>query len=420
MFSVAVAYTASIRGLQDNRSTRRAATIGVRLSTALSIPSLPKDSQTGHEVRPLHSPKYAANLSASALAYPIESGVKSSEGTSGRITGTRCSMSVLPKKVNLGDRITDHMRSDYACLRIGQTVGEALAFVRERSPGGRIIYFYVIDQNERLQGVVPTRRLLLNPLETPITDIMVQEIVSIPQTATVLDACEFFTMHRLLAFPIVDEDRRIVGVVDVELYTTELSDLDRNERNDDLFQLIGVHLVGSQDASPVSAFRNRFPWLLCNISGGIVGAFVAGLFKAQLQQVVALALFIPVVLALAESVSTQSVTLALQVLRGQPPTISAVLNKLRSELMTGLLLGVAGGLVVGLAALIWLGHLRLTLALLGGITGGVVCSALIGVAMPNLLRLIRRDPHVAAGPIALATSDMVTLMIYLNLARWLL
>jgi len=89
----------------------------------------------------------------------------------------------------------------------------------------------------------------------------------------VLEACEFFTLHRLLGFPVVDDNRRIIGVVDVELYTTELSELDRSERNDYLFQLVGVHLAEAQQSAPLIAFRSRFPWLLCNIAGGILAAF---------------------------------------------------------------------------------------------------------------------------------------------------
>src|SRR5262249_33950696 len=187
---------------------------------------------------------------------------------------------------------------------------------------------------------------------------MVEGIISIPATATVLEACEFFILHRLLAFPVVDEDRRILGVVDVELYTTELSDLDRPEPIDYLFQLVGVHLTEAQQSSPLLAFRRRFPWLLCNIGGGILAAFLSGVFKAELQQVMALALFIPAVLALAESVSTQSVSLAVRVLHGQTPTWASILTKLRSEVLVGLLLGAASGLLVAVVAAVWLGEAR--------------------------------------------------------------
>lgn len=322
-----------------------------------------------------------------------------------------------PVGKTLTDPVVDHMRADFARLSPAQTVGEALAAIRQNPPATRVIYFYVVDEEQRLTGVVPTRRLLISPFETPVSDIMVRDVITIPRTATVLDACEFFMFHRLLAFPIVDEDRRLLGIVDVELYTDELSDLDRREGNNDLFQLIGVHLTDARQTSPWAAFRNRFPWLLANIAGGILAAFLSGMFQAELEKVVALALFIPVVLALAESVSIQSVSLALQVLRGTRPTMASILRKLKSEVLTGFFLGVACGTAVGLVALVWLGEFKVMLCLLGGILGGVTCAALIGVAMPNLLRLLHREPQVAAGPVALASTDMVTLLIYFTLAR---
>jgi magnesium transporter len=321
----------------------------------------------------------------------------------------------------LNDPVTQHMRTDFARLNLGQTTGEALASIRDRPPEGRIIYFYVVDEDNRLQGVVPTRRLLLNPLSKPIREIMIREVITIPNRATVLDACEFFMLHRLLAFPIVDEEQRLVGIVDVELYTDELGDLDQLEGNDDLFQLIGVHLADAERTTPVAAFRTRFPWLLANIGGGILAAFLSGLFQAELQKAVALALFIPVVLALAESVAIQSVSLALQTLRKKQPTVRLILAKLGTELVTGALLGVACGLAISGVAMLWLaGQWRVAACLLGGIAGGVTCAAVIGVAMPTLLRFFKRDPQVAAGPIALASTDMVTLVIYFGLARTLL
>jgi magnesium transporter len=116
----------------------------------------------------------------------------------------------------------------------------------------------------------------------------------------------------------------------------------------------------------------------------------------------------------------QSVSLALQVLHGQQPTMQAILKKLRSEVVTGVFLGAASAIVVALVALLWLAQVPVVLSLLGGIAGGVTCAAVIGVAMPNLLRLFRLEPQVAAGPIALAASDIITLVIYFTLARLLL
>jgi len=320
----------------------------------------------------------------------------------------------------LDDPIIRHMRTEFARLHIDQTIGDALSSIRTNPPSSRVSYFYVVDDEGRVQGVVPVRRLLLAPLDKRVEEIMVREVITIPKTATVLDACDFFILHRLLAFPVVEKDRRILGIVDVELYTDELTDLDRTERHNDLFQLIGVHLTEARRSSSVDAFRSRFPWLLANVAGGILAAFLSGIFQAELEKTVALAIFIPVVLALSESVSIQSVSLAIQLLHGQRPTMQAILRKLRSEAMTGLFLGIASAAAVGFVAVLWLGRVRVVVALLGGILAGVTCAAVIGMSIPNLLRFFQREPRVAAGPIALAATDIVTLLVYFSLARWLL
>ncbi len=324
-------------------------------------------------------------------------------------------------KDHLNDPVTQHMRRDFVVLSLDQTVGEALEYIQQRQPEGRIIYFYVTDADGKLRGVVPTRRLLLSPRDRLIRDIMVTPVIGIPAVATVLDACEFFTLHKLLAFPIVDLDGRLIGLVDVDMYTSEMTDLEKREGNDDLFQLIGVHLSESQQGRPLVAFRQRFPWLLANIGGGILAAFLSGFYQAELDKVVALALFIPVVLALAESVAIQSVSLSLQALHGPRPTWASLVPKLSREVVTGILLGLASGLAVGLVALVWIRDVPLVgVTVLGGIAGGVAAAAVIGVAIPNVLHILRRDPQVAAGPIALALTDMVTLLCYFNLARALL
>jgi magnesium transporter len=320
----------------------------------------------------------------------------------------------------LNDPVSRHLHQDFAQILVSQTVGEALDGLRRHPPQGRILYLYVVDDQGRLAGVVPTRRLLLAAPEQAVAEIMVRQVVALPARTTVLEACEFFIQHRFLAFPVVDEGRRLIGVVDVELYTDEVTELEGGRGRDDLFQLLGVHAKGARDGSPRGAFLRRFPWLGCNLAAGILAAFLSSLYQDTLNRVVALAFFIPVVLNLAESVSSQSVSLALQVLHGQLPSWKMLPSRLASELATGLMLGLTAGGAVGLVGLVWLGQARFALCLLGGIGGGVASAAILGMAVPFALRLLRLEPRVAAGPIALAGADVITLLLYLNLAHWLL
>ncbi len=319
----------------------------------------------------------------------------------------------------LQNPVHDHMRTDFVQLGPDLTVAQALESILEKQPAGRIIYFYVADGDGRLLGVVPTRRLLLSQRDKQLSQIMAAPVIAIPRTATVLDACEFFIFHKLLAFPVVDEERRIVGLVDVELYTRELRDMDRQVSHDDLFQLIGVYVTAAQQKSVHVLFRRRFPWLLATLAGGLLAAAISDLYYnvASLTLVVP---FIPLVLALVSCITAQSVSIGLQTLHGQNVSWATLLVRVKSELATGSMLGAACGSIAAMVLLSWKSDLMAALCLLAALVGSAACAAGLGLALPYLFRLLKRNPQVAAGPIALATADAVALLVYFNLGRWLL
>src|SRR5207302_65742 len=140
-------------------------------------------------------------------------------------------------------------------LRRDMTVAAALETIRGGGGGQAAIYFYVIENNGRLAGVLQTRALLTAQPEERLADIMSPRVVAIPQTATVLDACEFFVLHKFLAFPVVDAARRIVGVVDIELFNEEVFGIPETQGRDELFQAIGFHIAEVRNASPMRTFR---------------------------------------------------------------------------------------------------------------------------------------------------------------------
>src|SRR5213593_2536868 len=129
-------------------------------------------------------------------------------------------------------------RERTSTLRADFTIQGALEAIRQRGIGEKIVYFYVVDADDRLVGVLPTRRLLTAPPEQRLSEVMLGRVIAIPQTATVLEACELFVLHKFLAFPVVDEQRRIVGVVDVSLFADEVFDVAERERMDEVFEAI--------------------------------------------------------------------------------------------------------------------------------------------------------------------------------------
>ena len=299
----------------------------------------------------------------------------------------------------------------------GDTIHTALERARQLPSSQIILYCYVVDADERLVGVVPIRRLLTTAAEARIDSIMIHEVEAIPSWATVLVAAEYFVNRRFLAFPVVEPGGRLVGVVDVSLFTDDVLVLAR-QSFDGIFQLIGVH--ATEGLTAWSSFKDRFPWLLCNVVGGLLCAILAGYYEGLLEHLVVLALFIPVVLTLAEAVSIQSLTLTLQNLTDAPINWMAVARGVGQELVTAVMLGLGCGSLVGLAAFVWKGDGGVGFVLVLAITLAMVMACLLGVLGPTLLRAVKADPKIAAGPIVLALTDLATLLFYFNLAGILL
>ncbi len=297
-------------------------------------------------------------------------------------------------------------------LEPDMTISGALERVRRLSDASSINYLYVVDAENVLVGVVPLRRLVTAEPEHVVRDVMIDHVIAIPDWATVLIASEYFATRRLLAFPIVNGRGQLVGVVDVGLFTDEVIDMAK-QTYDDIFQLIGVH--GTAQRGTWMAFRDRFPWLLCNIAGGLICAFIASRFEHLLEEVVVLALFIPIVLALGESVSMQALTLTLQNLTDGPVMWTRLGAALWKEFKTAVLLGTGCGLVVGIVVMLWRGQADVAAVIFGAISLSMIVACLIGVAFPTILRAFKANPDIAAGPVALAAADVATLLFYFGL-----
>jgi magnesium transporter len=192
------------------------------------------------------------------------------------------------------------------------------------------------------------------------------------------------------------------------------------EKTDDLFEAIGVRISQVRGASPWKAFQYRFPWLLTTITSGTIAAFIAGVFEETLAHHIVIAFFLALVLALAESVSIQSMTLTLQSLRASRPTLRWFLREARREIATAALLGLACGTIVFLVSWLWRGAAAAAAVIGVSVFGSLLIACLSGLSMPSVLHALKLDPKIAAGPAALAVTDVLTLLLYLSLARLVL
>jgi magnesium transporter len=321
---------------------------------------------------------------------------------------------------HLQESVRLHARRDFTALHRDLSIEQALGEIRHRGVGEKVVYFYVVDEAGKLVGVLPTRRLLTAPPEKKLSEIMVGRVITLTEDATVLDACECFVMHKLLAFPLVDQEGRITGVVDVGMFSQEVLDLAEQERVEEVFETIGFRVSEVRDASPWRAFRYRFPWLLATILSGTACAVLAGMFELTLAKSLVLAFFLTLVLALGESVSIQTMTVTIQALRFKRPTLGWYASALWREAGTALLLGVVCGVLVLLIAWLWRGVAMPAVVIGGGIFLSLIAACFWGLSVPSLLHAFKLDPKVSAGPVALALTDICTLVFYFSLGALLL
>jgi len=326
--------------------------------------------------------------------------------------------------------VVDHARKDFPLLGADMSVGEALERIRREGVGERVIYFYAVDREQRLVGVVPTRRLLTASLETVLREVMVPRVIAVPAKASLLDACEFFVLYKFLAFPVVDDQRRVIGIIDANLFAEEI--LEAGDKEDqprireavpvdpEFFEALGFRLEQIRGVSAWRAFRFRFPWLLVTVAGGTVSAILAGFFEPTLAGSLIIAFFLTMVLGLNESVSMQSMSVTIHALRSINVTWDWLGAAFRRELATAVILGVSCGLVVCLIAWAWRHDLRAATVIGGSIALSLVTACAFGLAVPSVLHRLKLDPKIAAGPVTLVLADFIALVIYFTSASLVL
>lgn len=322
----------------------------------------------------------------------------------------------------LDSKIARYLRPVETVLIDDWSIEEALGKLREKPLKTKILYFYVIDESGKLVGLLPTRKFLLSYPSTKIRDVMDKNFIRLHIDSSVEKAMQIFVDERLLALPVVGADEKLLGMIDVyvciqEGFETPLS----HEVSQDIFQLIGISLEQKQTESAWYGFRSRMPWLVFNIIGGLTCAAISDYFEDVLAKFLMLAMFIPLVLTLSESVSMQAMTMSLQSMHSGKLGWKGFFARIWNEWRTVSLLSIVCGLGVGFASIFWDGGFCPSIIIASSIYISMCCSALFGTLLPVGLHMVKLDPKLAAGPIVLMLADILTTFVYLSLATaWLL
>jgi len=287
------------------------------------------------------------------------------------------------------------------------TVERALQIIRGGGRADTPSYIYIVDANGRLEGVAPLRSLLMARPQDSVLGIMVRNVTRLKTSAPLEDIGAMFNQYHFVSLPVVDDKDRMVGIVSL----SAMKEAQQRAQEQVLRGITGIDPRERLKQTFV-AVRDRLPWISVTILGGLGCAFIAGMFQHTLEAIVVLGVFVPIVLALGESIGAQTTSVVLATFAegaGAPGELKAFMLK---ECLVGVLAAVYSGVVVAATSLLWHGNPRLGLLIGGAVLISVAWAAFLAVVIPGLMRRFRVNPAIASGPLVLALADFSTLLVY--------
>jgi magnesium transporter len=317
------------------------------------------------------------------------------------------------------DTAGGRMTPAYVALAPDLRVDQAIQALRQLAEAAETIYYvYVTDEQGCLLGVVSMRELVLSPPTRRVSDVMETDLVSVEATADQEEAARLLVEEDLLAIPVVDQQNRLLGIITVD----DVADILEREATEDIERLGGSQPldVPYMRASPLLLWRKRVGWLLLLFVGSAYTVTVTNYYEALIDEVTALALFIPLLIGTGGNAGSQVVTTLVRAIALEGISLRDVPRILPKEVATALMLGLVMALFAfGRAEIEGLGgDISLTVAC--AIFAIVLWSVTVATLLPPLLKRLRIDPAVVSAPLIATLVDGTGLVIYFNVARYVL
>lgn len=306
------------------------------------------------------------------------------------------------------------MQTEFVAVPPFWTVGQTIDYMREdNNLPESFSQIFVIDPSFRLLGAIDLDRILRTRRTFRVEEIMHETRHAIPATMDQEEAAHEFEQYDLLSAAVVDENERLVGVLTID----DVVDVIQQEAQEDLLRLGGV---GDEELSDsvLEASRSRVPWLLVNLVMAILAASVIGLFDATIQEIVALAILMPIVAGMGGNAASQTMTVTVRALATKDIDIYNAGRIIRREMGVGLLNGVIFATLIGLVAGFWFDSPTLGGIIATAMVINMFVAALAGILVPLLLDRFDVDPAVASAVFVTTTTDVVGFFAFLGLATW--
>ncbi|XPM55185.2 MAG: magnesium transporter [Leptolyngbya sp. IPPAS B-1204] len=311
------------------------------------------------------------------------------------------------------------MTPEYISLKEDWTVSQALERIRQLANNSETIYYlYVTDAARRLTGILSLRGLVVAQPEQTIGEIMVREVVHVQTDTPQEEVARLIQRYDFLALPVVDTEQRLVGIVTVD----DVLDILEQETTKDIYTLGGVQSgVDSYfQTNLLTVARRRVTWLLVLLITNTATSAVIRSQEDVLQQVVALAAFIPLLIGTGGNVGAQSSTVVIRGLNTEEISQTKAFQVIRREATAGILLGLMLGIVVLVWAYFLQGNLAVAISVGISLVSISILASVAGSTLPLIFQNFRLDPALMSAPFITTIVDVLGVLIYLNVAQFIL
>jgi magnesium transporter len=278
-------------------------------------------------------------------------------------------------------------------------------------------YIYVVDQDNRLSGVLRMHDLLFPARDTRLDQVMIASPLSVPDNASLIDLRDFFEKHHLFGSPVVNSERRLIGVVLPEAVEEAVN----KQKTRTFLRLSGI--VGGEEfrTMPVlSRSGRRLSWLSINIVLNIIAASVIAVYQDTLAAAITLAVFLPMVSDMSGCSGNQAAAVSMRELALGLVRPGELLWVLAKEARVGIINGIVLGALLGVVAFLWKGNPWLGLVVGGALAANTLVSVLLGGTLPLVLKRLKFDPALVSSPLLTTVTDMCGFFFVLSFASTVL
>lgn len=306
------------------------------------------------------------------------------------------------------------MTDRYVWIRSYYTVREAVDKLKSFAEiAENLYYLYVLDENKKLTGVVSFRDLLLANLDDRIEDIMFSRVISVPVHMDQEEVANTIERYDFLSVPVVDDEHRLLGIITVD----DVIDVFIREADEDISKLSATSgkTIDFTTGALSASFR-RLPWLILLLILGFLSGTIISSFEQTLDQVVALAFFLPMITGMTGNTGTQSLAIVVRGLAAIEPGRKYMVKLLVRELRVGIMIGLVCGIIVSILSYFWQGDVMLGLVVGSSLFITLIIGTMAGTIIPLILHKLRVDPAIASGPLITTLNDIFSLFIYFGIA----